>query len=239
LLALSIPHPAYWWHPRGAWNAMQNAAISLGDEDEPEDSLASERAGDRAREDGELLLALVHYRKAAELRAGDSALVAKIAETASARVAAGHRHRRPVGSQPRWPSSPILVTLIAAAILTFGVVLTTQAGKPSRESPKDRMARAAAAPAAIESASMTTVGSPMCLAETIEAAEPGGPLAATKVSPNAEERERGHGARLGHSRRARSRHHKPGKRLSARSKNHSRSHDGDEAKRRLSPLIET
>src|SRR2546421_486984 len=134
---------------------MQNAALSLRDEDELEDSLASERAGDRAREDGELLLALVHYRKAAELRAGDSALAAKIAETASARAAAE------------------------------------------------------------------------------------GPLAATKVSPNEAVRARRHGARLRHSRHARSRHHKPGKRLSARSKHHSRSHDGDEAKRRLSPLIET
>src|SRR5437763_1741864 len=113
---------------------MQNAALSLRDEDELEDSLASERAGDRAREDGELLLALVHYRKAAE---------------------------------------------------------------------------------------------------------PEGPLAATKVSPNEAVRARRHGARLRHSRHARSRHHKPGKRLSARSKHHSRSHDGDEAKRRLSPLIET
>jgi len=218
---------------------MQNAAISLrDDEDELEDSLASERAGDRAREDGQLLLALVHYRKAAELRAEDSALAAKIAETASARAAAAQRQRRPIGSHPRWPGSSITVTLIAAAILTFGVVLTTQAGKPSRPSPKDRMAVAAAAPAAIESASMTTVGSPMCLAEMIEAAEPEGPLAATKVGPNQEERARSHGARLGHARRARSRHHRSGKRPSARSK-HSRSHDGDEAKRRLSPLIET
>ena len=218
---------------------MQNAALSLRDEDELEDSLASERAGDRAREDGELLLALVHYRKAAELRAGDSALAAKIAETASARAAAGQRHRRPVESQPRWLSSSIIVTLVAAAILTFGVVMTTQAGKPSRPSPKDRLAIAAAGPAAIESASMTTIGSPMCLAEKIEAAEPEGPLAATKVSPNEAVRARRHGARLRHSRHARSRHHKPGKRLSARSKHHSRSHDGDEAKRRLSPLIET
>jgi hypothetical protein len=238
LLALAIPHPAYWWHPVSTWNAMQNAAISLCDEDELEDSLASERAGDRAREDGQLLLALVHYRKAAELRSGDSALAAKIAETASARAAAGQRQRRPVGSQPRWPSSSVIVTLIAAAILTFGVVLTTQAGKPSRPSPKDRMAPAVAAPPPIESASMTTVGSPMCLAETIGAAEPEGPLAATKVRPNEGERERRHGARLGHTRRARSRHHKPGKGLSARS-DHPRSHKSDEAKRRLSPLIET
>jgi hypothetical protein len=103
---------------------MQDPATS-GRDAPLHESVVSERAGDRAREDGNLLLALVHYRNAAELRSADPRLAAKIDETAAARAVSRRPPAvAPTPSTPRHPSYSSIATLILAGILTAGNVLT-------------------------------------------------------------------------------------------------------------------
>jgi hypothetical protein len=198
---------------------MQSAATAEPDGDALARSIASEQAGDRAREDGQLVWALAHFRQAAEIRTDDPRLATKIAETVAARAAAGQRPVRSTPSSPRRPSPSSIVTLIAAGILTLGNVLAS--GKSNRHDPIEPMP-VAAAPASgayaadvrrsidmIGSPPVATAESPICLVDATDATRTeldSKENVAAKIQANAT-RPRRHEARRGHARRARSRHH--------------------------------
>ena len=76
-------------------DGAENEGTGASEADGVSESKVLEQAGDLARADGNLLWALVQYRKAAELRPDDSELAAKIAAIAAARARA---------SEPRWPA---------------------------------------------------------------------------------------------------------------------------------------
>jgi len=152
---------------------MQDPATS-GRDPPLHESVVSEQAGDRARQDGNLLLALVHYRYAAELRSADPRLAAKIDETAAARAVS---RRAPAvaakPSTPRHPSNSSIAALILAGILAAGNLLTVSRPNPP-EKPVPSASPSAVdknsicpfdpydwtAPAAVESAAFTAAEIP-------------------------------------------------------------------------------
>jgi hypothetical protein len=103
---------------------MQDATSPVREEEVLAESITSEKAGDRAREDGNWLWALANYRRAAELRPDDPELAAKIAATAAARKQAG-RDRAVAPREVRGTTSvSSILALVTSAILTAANLLT-------------------------------------------------------------------------------------------------------------------
>jgi hypothetical protein len=102
-------------------SAPRSAEPTVIDADE---SRAAEAAGDSACETGDLLWALIHYRKAAELRPDDPALETKIAAALEARAATV---RPPNGPPPAAPApretSKLTILMGAALVIALGSMI--------------------------------------------------------------------------------------------------------------------
>jgi hypothetical protein len=91
-----------------------------------------EQTGDAARDDGNHLLALLHYRRAAELRPGDAALEAKISEASAARARSADRKQPSLRSRPRQYGDAAYVASLTAVALAVAAALIVR-GRPGSD----------------------------------------------------------------------------------------------------------
>jgi len=130
--------------------------------DAADDAGILELAGDTARNDGNFLLALVYFRRAAELRPNDAALEAKIAEAVAARARSTEHKPHRLGLAPRQPNvlAYLSALLTAVALATATALVVDTRHQPNGDEHAVSLTAAAVAADASQPAVLTAATAP-------------------------------------------------------------------------------